>query len=111
MYWKNQGDDEAALDALFRAYREACPDPEPSAGFMPEIWQRIEERQRSLFFLGRWARAFATAAAVLCLGMAAYLYIPHGRNTMLYVESYVEALAAGHAQDSPDFTEPTLDEM
>ena len=111
MYWKNQGDDETALDALFRAYRQACPDPEPSAHFMPEIWQRIEERQHSLFFLGRWARAFVTAAAVLSLGMAAYLYIPHERNTALYVESYVEALAAGHALDSPDFAEPTMDEL
>ena len=69
------------MDALFRAYRQACPDPEASANFMPELWRRIEERQRSVFFLGRWARAFVTAAAVLSLGMAAYLYIPHGRNS------------------------------
>ncbi|MGA2594316.1 MAG: hypothetical protein ABSH32_30825 [Bryobacteraceae bacterium] len=111
MEWKNRGDENAELDGWFRAYREVCPAPEPSANFMPEIWRRIEERQRSVFYLGRWARALATAAAVLSLAMAAYLYIPHGRSSMLYVESYVEALAAGHAVDSPDFVESSMDEL
>ncbi|HLY17870.1 MAG TPA: hypothetical protein VKR61_11645 [Bryobacteraceae bacterium] len=111
MNWKNDGDDNAALERLFRAYRDACPDPHPSANFMPELWRRIEERQRSVFFLGRWARAFVTAAAVLTLAMAAYLYIPRGRTSMFSAESYVEALAAGHAQDSPDLVEPAMDEL
>ena len=111
MDWKNRGDKNAELDGWFRAYRDACPAPEPSANFMPEIWQRIEERQRSLFYLGRWARTLATAAAVLSLAMAAYLYVPHARNSMFYVESYVEALAAGHALDSPDVAEPAMDEL
>jgi hypothetical protein len=110
-YWNKRGDANAELNALFQAYRAACPETEPSVNFMPEIWRRIEERQRSMFFLGRWARAFVTAAAVLSLGMAAYLYIPQGRNTMLSVESYVEAVAAGHAVDSPEFVDPSLDEL
>ncbi|HTT61587.1 MAG TPA: hypothetical protein VMG35_07095 [Bryobacteraceae bacterium] len=111
MNWTNRGDDNAELDALFRAYRDACPDPEVSASFMPELWRRIEERQRSVFFLGRWARTLVTAAAVLSLAMAAYLYIPHGRRSVFAVESYVEALAAGHAQDASDLPEPVLDEL
>lgn len=106
MNWTSKGNENAAWDALLRAYREACPDPDVSANFMPELWRRIEERQRSVFFLGRWARALVTAAAVLSLGMAAYMYIPHGRNSLFSVESYVEALAAGHAQDAPDLSEP-----
>lgn len=110
MNWKNEGDENAALDRLFRAYRDACPDPDPSANFMPELWRRIQERQRSVFFLGRWARAFVTAAAVLTLAMAAYLYIPHGRTSTFTSESYVEALAA-HAQDTPDVPEPPMDEL
>ena len=110
MNWKNEGDENAALDRLFRAYRDACPDPGASANFMPELWRRIEERQRSAFFLGRWARAFVTAAAVLTLAMAAYLYVPHGAS-MFSVESYVEALAASHAQDTPDLVEPAMDEL
>ena len=107
MYSNQRGDDNARLDALFRAYRQACPEPEPSANFMPEIWRRIEERQRSVFFLGRWARAFATAAAVLSLAMAAYLYIPHQRTSRADTESYVEALAAGHA----DAVESAMDDL
>jgi hypothetical protein len=111
MNWTNRGDENTQLDATFRAYREGCPDPDVSANFMPELWRRIEERQRSVFFLGRWARALVTAAAVLSLGMAAYLYIPHGRNSVFSVESYVEALAAGHAQDAPDLPEGVTDEL
>ena len=105
MNWTNRGDESSELDALLRAYREACPEQEPSVNFMPELWRRIEERQRSVFFMGRWARALVTAAAVLSIAMAAYLYIPHGRNSVFSVESYVEALAAGHAQDTPDLPE------
>jgi hypothetical protein len=109
--WNKRSDLDSDLNSLFRAYGEACPSPEPSVHFMPEIWRRIEERQRSMFFLGRWARAFVTAAAVLSLGMAAYLYIPVGRNSMLTVESYVEAVAAGHVFDAPEFLDPSLDEL
>jgi hypothetical protein len=108
---KKQGANDADLDALFRAYREACPAPEPSANFMPEIWRRIEERQRSLFFLSRWARAFVTAAAVLSLAMAGYLYLPHSHKSLLLVESYVEALSASHSSDTPDLVEPPSDEL
>jgi hypothetical protein len=111
MNWTNRGDENATLDALFRAYRDACPDPDASANFMPELWRRIEERQRSVFFLGRWARALVTAAAVLSMAMAAYLYIPHGRTSVFSVESYVEALAAGHAQGAPDMAETSADEL
>jgi hypothetical protein len=110
MNWTKRGVENAELDALFRAYRAACPDPDASVNFMPDLWRRIEERQRSAFFMGRWARALVTAAAVLSLGMAAYLYIPHGR-TVFSVESYVEALAAGHAQDTPDLPESAADEL
>ena len=109
MYPTQGGDDK--LDSLWQAYRAACPNGEPSANFMPELWRRIEDRQRSVFFLGRWARALVTAAAVLSLGMAAYLYIPQGRSSVFSVESYVEALAAGHAQDAPDLPEAAVDEL
>ena len=94
---------------MFRAYREACPDREPSANFMPELWRRIEERQRSIFFMGRWARAFVTAAAVLSLAMAAYMYIPH-QSSVFSVESYVDAIS-GHATDTADLPEPVADEL
>jgi hypothetical protein len=111
MNWTNRGDENTELDTLLRAYRDACPDPDASANFMPELWRRIEERQRTVFFMGRWARNLVTAAAVLSLGMAAYLYIPRGHSSLFSVESYVEALAAGHAQDSPNLPEAAVDEL
>jgi len=111
MNLKNQGDNNRALDALFRAYRENCPDRDASANFMPELWRRIEERRKSVFFMGRWARALVTAAAVLSLGMAAYLYIPKGRNSIFSVESYVEVLASGHFVETADRPDPVVDEL
>jgi hypothetical protein len=108
-YWNKPGNPDAELNNLFRAYRAACPETEPSANFMPEIWRRIEERRRSQFYLGRWARTLVTAAALLSLGMAAYLYIPQAHQAGF--SSYVEAIAAGHAVDSADLIDPSVDEL
>lgn len=97
---------EDELDGLFRAYREACPDPEPGANFMPQLWDRIESRQTFSSFLERMASGFVTAAVALTLLMAVFLYIPQG-NGAFQSESYVEALAASHADyENTDFFEP-----
>ncbi len=100
------GDLNARLDALLRAYRAACPDPEPGANFMPGIWQKIEARQSYSFFLGRMARAFVTAAVAISFAMAAYVFLPGSHPSAFYSETYVEALANSHAADSQDFYEP-----
>ena len=42
---RERGELDARLDEWFAAYREACPEPEPSAGFMPRLWARIEGRR------------------------------------------------------------------
>ncbi len=100
----NRGNDEQNLERLFRAYREACPDPDPGPNFMPELWARIEARKTFSFFLGRWASGLVTAAAALTLAMAMYLYLPRP-VTAFYSESYVEALAS-HSTDGGDLLEP-----
>ena len=69
-----RGSDEERLEALFRAYRAACPDPEASANFMPQLWQRIEGRRTFSFFVRRMASGFVTAAVAATLLMAVYLY-------------------------------------
>jgi len=98
--------DEELLDELFRAYREACPTPEASANFMPQLWERIEARQRFSFFVRRMASGFVTAAVALTFAMAVYLYTPH-TGSAFYSESYVEALASGHAADTAEeYVEP-----
>ncbi len=87
------------LDRLFRAYRDACPTPEPSVNFMPQLWARIEARQNFGFSFRRMANALVTAAvaATICLGV--YTTIRRS-DTVLYSESYVETLAAASTIDT-----------
>ena len=99
----NEGNQEERLDTLFRAYRDACVTPEPSANFMPQLWQRIESRQTFSFFFGRVARGFVTAAVAATLAMAVYLSVP--RSSGSYSSTYVEVLAASHSADTPDLYE------
>lgn len=103
MHTRTRGGDDEKLDALFRAYRDACPAPEPGPDFMPRLWERIEARQRFSFFLGRVAGAFVTAGVAATLAMAAYLYYPR-HSTVYYSQSYVEALAS--QADSGEYFEP-----
>jgi len=97
------GSDEARLDALFEAYRSACPDPEPGAEFMPQLWQKIEARQSVSAVFGRMARNLMTAALALStlLGLAAT--ISGSRVSPLPSENYVEVLAEDHDNQNLDF--------
>lgn len=105
MHTRTRGSDDEKLDALFQAYRDACPAPEPGPNFMPQLWQRIEARQRFSSFLGRVASGFVTAAVAASLAMAAYLYLPR-HSSAFYSESYVEALLASQAADNAEYFEP-----
>lgn len=102
----NMGSDETQLDALFAAYRDACPDPDPSANFMPHLWQKIEAREQTSTVFGRMARNLMTAALALSvlLGLAASL--SHSRTSALPSESYVEVLAEEQARENLDYFEP-----
>lgn len=99
-----RGNNEERLDALLRAYREACPDPDPSPNFMPNLWQRIEARQKFTFSLSRMAGAFVTAALALSVAMGVYMAIPH--NNPNTPQSYIEALADAQPLDTPDVVGP-----
>ena len=105
----HDGSREAHLDALLRAYAEACPAPEPSANFMPQLWQRIEARQRYSFFFGRIARGFVTAAVAVTLAMAVYLSMPRTRTSAFYSGTYIDALAASHPADASDLYDSVHD--
>lgn len=100
-----RGSDDQRLDALFRAYHGACPTPEPSANFMPNLWQRIESRQSFTFSFRRMANAFVTAAVALSIVLGVYMSIPRS-NSSYYAQSYVEALADANALDTPDIVGP-----
>jgi len=105
-----RGNDDEKLDALFRAYRDACPDPEASANFMPTLWARIDSRQTFLFSFRRMANAFVTAAVALSIALGVYMSIPRstpGSGT----ETYVEALAEANPLDNPDIVAPVRLEL
>ncbi len=95
--------DEERLDALFREFAKACPDRDPSANFMPKLWQQIEARQTYTFSFRRMANALVTAAVALSIVLGVYMSIPQpGYST----QTYIEALADANAIDTPDIVGP-----
>ena len=96
--------DDERLDALFREFAQACPDRDPSANFMPKLWQQIEARQTYTFSFRRMANALVTAAVALSIVLGAYMSIPRASG---YVpQTYIEALADANALDTPDIIGP-----
>lgn len=95
-----RGSDDERLDALFRAYRDACPVPEASPNFMPNLWAKIEARQAFTFSFRRMAAGFVTAALALCLALGVYAAIPHSSPNS--PQTYLEALAEARPLDAPE---------
>jgi len=85
---------DTELSQLLVQYREALPDPEPTAGFMPALWRRIDSRRASTGDLRRLAQGFVTAAALLSLLIGIVLTLPQGRFSAFYNNTYLEILAA-----------------
>jgi hypothetical protein len=97
-------DDEMSLDEAFRRYRDACPDVEPSANFMPGIWQRIDARQGFWPVFERFGGMVASASAALCLLLLALnLLSSPGLNTT--PPSYMDALIADHSAEKTYYAE------
>jgi hypothetical protein len=96
--------DDERLDALFREFATACPDRDPSANFMPKLWQQIEARQTYTFSFRRMANALVTAAVALSIVLGAYMSLPG--NTGYMPQTYIEALADANAVDAPDIVGP-----
>jgi hypothetical protein len=95
---------EERLDALFQAYKRACPAPEPSANFMPELWQRIESRQRFSFSFSRMANALVTAAVALSIVLGVYTSVI---GTPTYdPQRYIDVLAEANPLDAPEIVAP-----
>ncbi len=97
-------DSDIRLQQLFAQYREACPDREPEANFMPKLWQKIDERQGFLFSFEHIAKFFAAASAVLCL-LLLLLDYGYGARSRFASFSYPDALAANHSPEQTFFTE------
>jgi len=88
----NRMDDK--LQSLWNEYRNACPDPEGSPNFVPELWRRIEaQRQSATSWLRRWAEVcvIATIAATVLLTT---VVIPSYLREPVYEATYVDVLNA-----------------
>ncbi|MGE5647345.1 MAG: hypothetical protein ACM336_16305 [Acidobacteriota bacterium] len=88
---------EERLQAMFAAYRDACPAPEPGPDFMPQLWRKIDAGRSFPFGLRRLAQGIITAAAAaaLIMGVALTSYEP-------LQPTYLETLAAGQADNLAD---------
>ena len=95
-----RGSDDEKLDALFRAYHGACPIPEATANFMPNLWAKIESRQKFTFSFRRMAAGFVTAALALSLALGVYASLPHANPNS--PQTYLEALAEARPLDAPE---------
>jgi hypothetical protein len=95
-----RGSEDQQLDALFQAFRE-CAAPEPSVNFMPNLWAKIDSRQRATFSFRRMAGAFVTAAVALSIALGIYMSVPRS-NQSYYSQTYVEALAEANSLDMSD---------
>src|SRR5438270_10727824 len=90
------------LDALWAEYRAVLPDPEPTASFMPGLWQRIEARRSSnAVMLRRIAQVCVGATLALTVVMGAIL-IPQLDKSLVYSSTYVDEIAADHPNSYMD---------
>jgi len=96
------GGDQHKLDALWAEYRQALPDPEPSASFMPGLWQRIEARRSAnVKMLRRIAQVCVGATLALTVLMGVVL-IPQLDKANVYNSTYVDVIAADHPNSYVD---------
>lgn len=96
--------DESGLDRLLENYRAACPEIEPSANFMPEVWKRIEARRSFWYIFRHEARTVMTACAALCL-LLLILNFVSGSQPHLTAPTYADALMAEHTAEQTYYTE------
>jgi hypothetical protein len=91
----DQGGANEKLDALFVQYREACPDRESSARFMPLLWEKIEARRSAVSssWFRLWAEVWLVATVTLAIVIGGIL-IPRFENPPAYQASYVDVLTA-----------------
>jgi hypothetical protein len=97
-------DNDTELDQLFRKYRDACPDVEPGAQFMPALWQKIEARQSFWSVFEHLGGLIASASAVMCFLLLVLNLVlsPAARNV---VPTYADALMADHTAEKTYYAE------
>ena len=97
--------EEEEFGRLMAAYRAACPAPDGGAEFMPDIWERIEARQKFSLMLRRVTSAFVTAAATICIAIAIYTSLPAANESPYYTTTYVDSLSQDNTFETFAVTE------
>lgn len=90
---------EARLDQLLTAYRDACITPEASANFMPQLWERIDASQSWTGQVWKWANSLTVAAALASLFFVMLQMLPR-TNAVFATATYLETLADQHDDDA-----------
>ena len=85
------------IAALIAQYRDALSDPEPSAGFMPKLWNRIDARRSFTFRIRRLTQIFVAGAAAMCLAMTFVMVLP---STYRPEGTYLDVLADAQPSES-----------
>jgi hypothetical protein len=98
----DRNDRENQLDSLWAEYRQAYPDPEAGAGFMPGLWQRIEARRVSNLSIFRRVAQVCVGATVALTVLMGVVLIPHMQRLPVYSASYVDVLTANHPNSYVD---------
>jgi hypothetical protein len=106
-------DQDKELDQLFERYRAALPDPDASVNFMPELWRKVEARQRFVARVKKLTQVFVAAAAAICLLFGMLLQVPVSSETPGVRSNYVDVLADANPAENlaalgirVDYTEP-----
>ncbi len=100
---------ERRFDELLGRYREACPDPEASATFMPRLWQKIEARQNYLLEWKRWTQGFLAGAVAASLLFIVLQVLPD-RGPNFYTATYLETLAEDQAPERIVYSDVSAEE-
>jgi hypothetical protein len=80
------------LERLFARYREACPEVEPSANFMPNVWARIDAKRGWMWHLRAYSRRMAVATAAACMLLVGIQIGATWNHDPLISQSYVDIL-------------------
>jgi hypothetical protein len=99
MSYSNEDFRNRELDSLFAQYKSIVPDPEPGAGFMPELWRRIEARQGLMLRMKKLTQVFVAAAAAICILFATVLSVPRS-TTPEARGNYVDVLAEAYPTET-----------
>ncbi|MBM3811461.1 MAG: hypothetical protein FJW20_07470 [Acidimicrobiia bacterium] len=106
----NQDNDE--LNRLFALYRRLSADPEPSAAFMPRLWEKIEARRNFAWRIQLYARGLVSVAAAVCLAVMVFQFTVQGNGSeAVYSQTYLDTLRSANSPEAMAFSELVFDDQ